>query len=131
MAAASHGQTRAELLRVAVQSDSRSLQAMALALLAAPQPPSLIAPKIAVGDREGLLDLRGRLIRGTLAPWLASHGDGERTALQRLDAELTTALEQLPPDGDAGSAGVWCRRWRDRLAPTSRLAALCGRIAGP
>lgn len=131
MAAASHASTRAELVRVALVSDSRSLQAMAMALLAAPQPPSLIAPKIAVGDREGLLDLRGRLVRGTLAPWLASHGDGERAALQRLDVELATRLEQFPADGDVGGASNWCRRWQDRLTPASRLATLCGRIAGP
>jgi tetratricopeptide (TPR) repeat protein len=123
MAAASHRHTRDELLQVALRAESHTLQAMALALLAAPQRPELAPAAVQPGDSEGLRDLRGMVIRRTLAPWLLEDADAQRQALRKLDTELAGAW---PTAGQTvGTAARWCEQWRDLLARDARLAERC------
>ena len=88
-------------------------------------------PHFAVGDQEGLSGLRQLLVRGTLAPWLASDTDRERASLLKLDAELSPQLAALRAGSDAALATAWCERWRDALPQAGRLSAACGRNPGP
>lgn len=123
LAASGHSRAREELVQVALRAEPRTLQAMALALLASPHLPQLAPANVPPGEPEALHDLRGLVIRRTLAPWLLEDPDAQRQTLRKLDAELADAWPSSPPDPDA--AVRFCERWLPLLATDSRLARRC------
>jgi tetratricopeptide (TPR) repeat protein len=116
------GGTRAQSALQAAFFDAADprLAAMALRLWAAPTPPDLRLPEVAPGDSDGLRELRARILRQTLSPWLDGDADVEAEVIAARDLELAAALTQ--PGNDAA---VWCARWRGRWRPSSAVARVC------
>ncbi|MSP91879.1 MAG: hypothetical protein EXR79_08795 [Myxococcales bacterium] len=122
----------AALLGIAVRAKRASLVRMALALFGAPQAPTLDALAVSAGDGEALRDVRGRLVRRTLAPWLTVDRTTLATALQHGDSLIAAALEQAVLGRHDGAMFVarWCGQIADAVPVGSALAARCADAAG-
>lgn len=124
-ALAASGQARAmtDLWKVALESPERPLRAMAVRLLAADKPPTIVVPTIqsAQGDTGG--DLRNRILRATLLPWLADDPAALGPALRALDVELArSAHRRTHMAGFDAWRTQWCAGWVEEDG---------GRLAGP
>ncbi len=109
-ALAAAGQMRAtvEIWQTALESRERPLQRMAVRLLAANDRPSLVVPELRPADGDTGRDMKNRILRATLLPWLTEDDAALAKALGQIDGELArSALERI----DAGAGEPWRRSW--------------------
>lgn len=125
LAASDVAEARTELRRQALQTPSTTLRNLAIMLLGAKSPPLLPELSALPGDAEATRELRARVVRLGLAPWMGAERGQLREALARLDDELARADEGMRGTEPAPTAPGWCASWRDLLAPGSRLGARC------
>ena len=126
-ALAATGQAAAadELWQTVLLSPERPLRQMAVRLLAAPKPPRLVVPELHPGDGDTGRDMKNRIFRATLLPWLGDDPAALAAALGRVDRELAEAARHHMAKG-AGEA------WRQAWCPTWGPSALAGAaLAGP
>jgi tetratricopeptide (TPR) repeat protein len=118
---------REELYRVALYAARLSLRTMALALLAEREPPHLPAAQLVAGNAAGLADVRGHLVRQTLAPWLAVGGDKLRAALAALDDDLGARLLEASHTRVDGRAWLhdWCAAVAAGVPRQGQVARAC------
>jgi tetratricopeptide (TPR) repeat protein len=112
MAASGQARTTLEMWQVALDAPERPLRHMAVRLLAAPQPPRMVVPELRPAEGDTGHDMKNRILRATLLPWLSEDEAALSQALQQLDGELTRAATTRQVEGD-GSAWrqTWCASW--------------------
>ncbi len=113
-ALAATGQLRAitEVWAIAIESPERPLRQMAVQLLAAAHPPQLVVPPLRTADSEAGREMKNRVLRATLLPWLTDDEDALTKALARVDTELArSALSRVGENMDAAWLKTWCATW--------------------
>lgn len=135
LAASGQPAARAALITAALDAQGPTLRRMALALYAAPQPPALPALASGIGADEGMREIRQRLLRDVLTPWLAPTADSLRLALKAHDEPLATAWQARMGRGGLTAAGrtpsapapggAWCDTWPGVVEAESRVGRLC------
>ena len=114
-ALAASGQARAtnEVWQTAVESTERPLRQMAVRLLAQAHPPRMVVPELRQAEGDTGHDMKNRILRATLLPWLSEDDDALAKALQLLDRELVQAAQaRLAEGGDLTWQPTWCATWR-------------------
>ncbi len=113
-ALAAAGQMRAtlEIWQVALESPDRPLRQMAVRLLAAANRPALVVPELRPADGDTGRDMKNRVLRATLLPWLSDDDDALTKALLQVDGELARAAQDRLAEG-VGAAWQqgWCGTW--------------------
>ncbi len=114
-ALAAAGQMRAtmEVWKAALESPERPLRHMAVRLLVAAERPTLVVPELRPADGDTGRDLKNRILRATLLPWLTEDDAALAKALSLLDDELARSAQARLAEG-AGEVWqrAWCATWQ-------------------
>ena len=103
-----------EVWKAALVAEERPLRQMAVRLMAQKQPPTLVFPEIRVAEGDSGQDLKNRILRGTLLPWLSADNVTLAQALAQVDADLArAATAEFAANSEPLALYSWCQTWLD------------------